>query len=123
MEEALQNILINTYNPDHNLRFAAEAALKQFLATNGSLSAMMNCIGRSDIHPDLRQATTLVLKNHIRDYWAGADKEKALPTSPQEKEYVKTGILQVLLDETNSSIRSVLAESILIISQTDFPDK
>jgi hypothetical protein len=57
-----------------------EAAFKQFLARNGTLSAMMNCVGHNDIHSDFRKATGLVLKYHIRDHFM-EEKDDSLPSS------------------------------------------
>jgi hypothetical protein len=132
MESALHDILINTYNPNHDLRVHAEQALQQFLLTHGSLTALINFIGSSSVHRELRQASGLVLKNRLRDYFYEDPKEykdrtlvkdKALPTSVEEKEYVKHQIVNILLGETDNSIRGILAEGIRVISEFEFPER
>lgn len=121
MEAALEGILINTYNPNQGLRKQAEQALQQFLATSGSLSAIINCIGNVNMHRELRQATSLVLKNRLRDYYSEGD--KALPAPQAEKDYLKQRIVQIILIETDNSIRGILAESIRIMAEFEFPQR
>jgi len=122
MESILQSILINTYNPNHDLRVQAEQALPQFLATSGSLTTLICFIGNGNIHRELRQATGLLLKNRLRDYWNNSE-GKGLPATLQEKEFLKENIVNVLLSETDNSIRGILAETIRIVSEYDFPTK
>jgi hypothetical protein len=122
MEAALEQILINTYNPNHDLRVNAEQQLQQFLATQGSLSALINFISNVNVHRELRQATGLVLKNRLRDYWADAS-SKALPSSQEEKEYLKERLLSTILSELDNSIRGILAESIRVVSEFEFPER
>lgn len=132
MESLLHDILINTYNPNHNLRVQAENALQQFLVTGGSLSALINFIGNTSLHRELRQASGLVLKNRLRDYFWVPEPNKpidviaqkaALPTSIEEKEFVKEKIVEILLNETDNSIRSILAEAVRVISEFEYPER
>lgn len=125
MEAALHDILINTYNPNHDLRVKAEQALQQFLVTQGSLTALINFIGSTAVHRELRQAASLVLKNRLRDYFCDNTKpqDKGLPSSPEEKEYVKHQMLNILLGELDNSIRGILAEGIRVVSEFEFPDR
>lgn len=117
MEATLESILINTYNSDAGLRAQAESALKQFQASNGALVALLNFIGNTNNHRELRQATGIVIKNSMRDYWSNK-----YNTTPEEKEMVKARLIDILLVEIDNSIRGILAESIRIVSETDFPD-
>jgi len=120
MESVLESILINTYNQDATLRAQAEQALNQFLLSSGALLALLNFIGNTNNHRELRQATGIVIKNKMRAFWSD-DAQNALKTDPQEKEQVKTRIVEILLVEVDNSIRGILAEAIRIISETDFP--
>lgn len=121
MEAVLESILINTYNPDAALRAHAEQALAQFLVSGGALVTLLNYIGNVHNHRELRQATGLVIKNNMRNYWS--DEKTAYVTTPEEKEVVKSRLLDILMVETDNSIRGILAEGIRIVSETDFPDK
>ena len=121
MEQALESILINTYNSDASLRAQAEQALNQFLAANGALVALLNFIGNTGNHRELRQATGLVIKNKMRDFWSD-DNTKYIITL-EEREVVKARLIDILLLEQDNSIRGILAEAIRIVSETDFPEK
>ena len=121
MESVLEAILINTYNPDANLRMQAEAALNQFLVTGGALVALLNFIGNTNNHRELRQATGIVIKNKMRDFWS--DDNTKYVTTPEEREVVKVLLVEVLLVEVDNSIRGILAEAIRIVSETDFPER
>ena len=121
MESVLESILINTYNPNSVLRAQAEAALNQFLLTGGALIALLNFIGNTNNHRELRQATGIVIKNKMRDYWSDDNTEYVI--TPEEREIVKTRLIEILLVEVDNSIRGILAEAIRIVSETDFPDR
>lgn len=121
MEQALESILINTYNQNAELRAQAEAALGQFLATSGALIALLNFIGNTNNHRELRQATGLVIKNKMRDFWS--EENKVYLITPEEREIVKARLIDILLVELDNSIRGILAEAIRIVSETDFPAK
>jgi hypothetical protein len=121
MEQALESIFINTYNPNAELRAQAETALGHFLATSGALVALLNFIGNTNTHRELRQATGLVIKNKMRDFWS--EEKTAYRITPEEREIVKARLVDILLVETDNSIRGILAEAIRIVSETDFPNK
>jgi hypothetical protein len=119
--DALQSVLINTYNPNQALRLEAENALKQFLETSGSFTLLINTIGNFQFHRDIRQATALIIKNRLRDYWTTGD--KSLPASDEEKAYFKGTVMGILLSETDNSIRGILAECVRITSEFEFPER
>jgi hypothetical protein len=122
MDTTLQSILINTYNPNHDLRVEAERALQSFLNSPGSLTALIACIGNNAIHRELRQATGLLIKNRLRDYWNN-NEGKGLPATDVEKESLKHHLVSILLMETDNSIRGILAEAIRVVSEYEFPNK
>lgn len=132
MESTLESILINTYNSDAGLRQQAENALAEFLSTPGSLNALVNYLGNSNNHRELRQATGLVIKNRLRDYWTDpsevdSEESKAAaaryPSTAPERDFVKDRLLQVLLVEVDNSIRGILAEAVRIVSEKEFPER
>lgn len=118
MEADLASILINTYNPNAQLRSQAENLLKEFFGRSGFLLSFLRIIGGTDVSKDLRQAATIALKNNIRNLWSHS-------TSIREDEAVmfKEQLLSILLVETDSSLRGLLAEIVRIVADTDFPDK
>lgn len=118
MEETLQNILINTYNPNNALRSQAEQALGLFVRERGALPAALRFIGNPNNHKELRQATGVFIKNNLRAVWTEEGR-----MNDQDKEAVKDGLIQVLLVETDNSIRGLLAEAIRMVSEFEFPAK
>lgn len=82
MDRALQEILINTYNVNADIRRQAEDALQQLLRTPNFLIAFIVVIEgypvpipdtvnvtSPSIHRDIRVAAAIVLKNKLRDIW------------------------------------------------------
>lgn len=118
--EALTAILIDTYNQNHDLRVNAEKNLQLFLNTPGSLTVLINTVA-ANIHNDLRKATALIVKNRLRDYWS--TETGALPATLDEKAHFKHQLMVTLLQEHDNSIRGILAESVRIVSEFEFPDK
>ena len=102
MEEVLQSILINTYNPDANLRGQAEKALDEFLRAPGAMVALLNFVANSQTR-ELRQATCITLKNKTRGFWE-ADCDTLPTLSPEEKEFTKHKLLEILLTEQVCSV-------------------
>lgn len=120
MASFLETILINTYNPNHDLRVQAEGQLQQFCQTNGSCSQFLQLVGNKSVHRDVRQAAEIVFKNRLRSYWTNSDN---LNVSPEEKEFVKSRILDILLVEEDKSIKGLLADNIRTICEFDYPEK
>lgn len=120
----IESILINTYNADPDLRKAAEKALNETLRQHHSLSAFVNFIGDANNHRDLRLAAAIAIKNKAREYWRD-DKltSDAFTISEEEKAYVKSTIIQVLLQEKDSAIRGLIAEVIRAYAEYDYPEK
>ena len=121
MESILNSILINTYNSDNQLRLQAESALAQFLTADGALIALLNFISNTTNHKELRQATGIVIKNKLRDYWSVDVVTHRLTV--EEKEIVKVLLVDILLAETENTIRGLVAECIRITSEFEFPER
>ncbi len=115
--DAVQLILINTFNPSKDLRDEAENKLKEYLKFPGALSNFLNFTGNPSTNIDLRKAASIVVKNNTREFW------KENLCSDAEKENIKNVLMQILLKETDNSIRGILAESIRNIAEFDFPTK
>lgn len=117
----LQNILINTYNPDPVSRKQAEASLEQYLHNIGAFYSLLDFIKSVDMGRDLRLAASIVTKNKARSYWR--TDEDVLPITPEEKETCKSLLMDILLVETDTAIRGMLAETVRTIAEFDFPDR
>jgi hypothetical protein len=128
MEARLQEILIHTYHADPQLRAQAEAALKQFVFSDGALFTILSFVGNQSIHRDLRQAAAIQLKNRITELWREAvddpnDPVQKIHLSVVDKENARGLFLTVLLVETDNSIRGLLAEAVKSIADVDYPLK
>jgi hypothetical protein len=119
MEDLLQSILINTYNQDSHLRQEAELALSQFLKRENALVTLLIYIGNVNNHKELRLATGILIKNKLRDFWTVPASE--ISASYEQKVFFKTNLLIILSSEENNAIRGLLAESVKIIAEFDYP--
>eukprot|EP01035_Chromulina_nebulosa_P031158 gene31158-41511_t len=130
--QELESILIHTYHPDAHLRHQAESALHAYLRQAGGFVFCLHFLAAgSHVHRDLRQATAIVIKNNTRPYWDSSSKPQGTSTesvpivewssSPEEREAVKALTIEVLLKEVDNSIRDLLAETLKIISEFEFP--
>lgn len=121
MDNMLQDILVNTYNPDPVARKQAEAALEQYLHNSGAFFSLLDFTKTQEKGRDLRLAASIVAKNKARSYWR--TDEDVLPISPEEKETCKTLLLEILLVEEDTAIRGMLAETVRTIAEFDFPNR
>ena len=122
MESALHDILIHTYNADPSLRKQAETALDQFVITDGALFVLLSFVGNQTMHRDLRQAAGIIIKNKICQLWrevAGDvnDPEQRVFLQPADKHQARGILLDVLLVETDNSIRGLMAEAIKSVAE------
>ena len=126
MESALHDILIHTYNADPSLRKQAETALDQFVITDGALFVLLSFVGNQTMHRDLRQAAGIIIKNKICQLWrevAGDvnDPEQRVFLQPADKHQARGILLDVLLVETDNSIRGLMAEAIKSVAEVTDP--
>ena len=119
MIQILHSILINTFNAEMTLRAEAEESLKRFLAMPNALLTLLCFIGNHEIHRDLRQAAAIAAKNNSKNFFR--TDESAIIISEQEKELIKPAVLDVLLNESDNSVRGLLAETIKNISEFEYP--
>lgn len=115
MEATLQNIIQNTYNPSHDIRFHAENQLKEFLLAPGALTSVINLSGNSQDR-NIRQVTAIILKNNIRNFLSD-NANSPYKCSNEEKEYLNKNLIEILLIEKDSSIRKIFSEAIRITCQ------
>ena len=121
MMSVLQSILVNTFNSDPNARHDAETNLKQYLTHATALSTLICFVGNREIHKDLRQAAAIVMKNNVKDFYR--NDEKAIPISQQEKDAIKPLLVDVMIAETDNSVRGILAETIKNVAEFEYPER
>ena len=122
MLDILQAILVNTFNPNSQIRLEAESNLNNFLTnTPSALTSLLLFIGSSSIHPDVRKAAAIVIKNNIKDFYR--QDERAVAITLDEKERAKLALVDVMLVEVDNSIRGILAESIRNVAEFEYPER
>jgi hypothetical protein len=122
MAEALYNILLHTYHPDKTLRTQAEQALEAYVTSDpNALAALLAMVKNREITIDLRKAAAVQVKNKIKPFWDPKDSSFAFPDT--HKNVVKTEIVMTILDESDNSIRRLLAESFRKMVEYDYPEK
>ena len=129
----LSAVLMNTYNPSQDIRLLAEEQLQQFLNTPGSAQVLLALIGQRDaVARDLRLAAVLVFKNNINDFWRTEEKLatakqsgiiiKTRALALEERESAKGALLEIMLNETDNSMRKSVAEAVKKVSENDPPE-
>ena len=127
--ETLKAVLLNTFNPDRQVRQLAEDSLRSYLSQANAFSGFLQLAVQPDGNNDVKMAASLALKNHVRHFWStGTGNANTLNPAPlfpmtlEEKEHVKVTIVEVALVETNNLIRAILAEIVKGIAEFEFPD-
>jgi hypothetical protein len=122
--KTLGSILVNTYNGDRELRKQAEASLTDYYTLPNAFSGFLSLVARADGDPNVRMAAALALKNKVRHFWSdglGTNPAPEFSMSPEEKEHVKVLIIDAVLAETNTALRTILAEILRGIAEMEFP--
>ncbi|KAH7322034.1 ARM repeat-containing protein [Rhizoctonia solani] len=124
----VSTLFATTFNPDPNVRIAAELELRKALAQPGMLSAVVQIVGTNGVDLSVRQAAVVFLKNAVaRGYGinnAAAQQQLSTPPIPHtDKQYIKQHILPLIVASPNRAIRIQLAAVLKTLVSHDFPDK
>ncbi|KAG9122758.1 hypothetical protein FRC07_000720 [Ceratobasidium sp. 392] len=124
----VSTLFATTFNPDPNVRIAAELELRQALAQEGMLSAVVQIVGTDGVDLSVRQAAVVFLKNSVaRGYGIGnATLSQQLSTPPihdSDKQVIKQHIIPLIVASPNRAIRIQLAAILKTLVAHDFPEK
>ncbi|CAE6520075.1 unnamed protein product [Rhizoctonia solani] len=124
----VSTLFATTFNPDLNVRTAAENELRKALGQPGMLSAVVRIVGTDGVDLSVRQAAVVFLKNAVsRGYGisnAAAQQQLSTPPIPDtDKRYIKQHILPLIVASPNRVIRIQLAAVLKTLVSHDFPDK
>ncbi|CAE6534492.1 unnamed protein product [Rhizoctonia solani] len=124
----VSTLFATTFNPDPNVRIAAELELRKALAQPGMLSAVVQIVGTNGVDLSVRQAAVVFLKNSVaRGYGitnASAQQQLSTPPIPEtDKQYIKQHILPLIVASPNRAIRIQLAAVLKTLVSHDFPEK
>ena len=124
-------------SPDNELRRDAEKFVYDSMEMNGFWSAMLHIA----THPqykegrriDVTQAAAIQFKNMAEIHWRFKNETHArdvvvegfrfIIIQNEDKEYIRTNIMSMLLEVTNPSVRSQLTYAVEWIVRIDFPEK
>ncbi|CEG35371.1 ran binding protein 7 [Plasmopara halstedii] len=122
---SLHNILLHTFSNDEAARKAAEEAVASLHTVPGSVQLLLQITVEQSVTREIRQAAAVSLKNLVQKYWEGADGPEGQwvqVISPADKVLGRQNGLEALLVAQDSSIRSLLAETVAYIARFDFPE-
>ncbi|KAG8702616.1 hypothetical protein FRC08_003362 [Ceratobasidium sp. 394] len=124
----VSTLFATTFNPNPNVRMAAELELRQALAQEGMLSAVVQIVGTDGVDLSVRQAAVVYLKNAVaRGYGvSNASAAQQLSTPPihnSDKQVIKQHIIPLVVASPNRAIRIQLAAILKTLVSHDFPDK
>lgn len=125
--QQIATLLTSTFNPDKNVRKAAEETLLN-LETSGSLFglATLYLTRRAELDKEIHIAAAIAFKNYIRRHWrvdnSDENSDQVNRIDPQQRDLIKQNITKIML-ESPEHIQRQLSEAITIIGQNDFPDR
>ncbi len=92
--QAIFQLFTQTIVPDQQARNAAEQHLKQAEQVDGFMSMLLQMIGSNEIQDAIKQSIAIFFKNRVRRGW---ETEKQCPIGPQDRIYIKSHILAVMV--------------------------
>jgi len=131
--EALHQTLQQSFSSDAALRVPAEKTIRNLKHVAGATAMLLQVATEKQVQYEVRQAAAIQLKNLCRQCWNGKsgfglftyEENKNDPPvilSDADKANVRVKIVESLLEETEKSVRDLMAEAIHFIAIHDFPD-
>ncbi|KAF4617901.1 hypothetical protein D9613_006252 [Agrocybe pediades] len=121
--QTLSNLFSTTYNPDPNVRKAAELQIRKIGNQEGMIAAILRIIAADNIDPATRQACSVWLKNRVHNSYAleVARRPDQTVIVASEREALRINILPLLAASPSRSISLQLANCLKSIVAHDFP--
>ncbi|KAF8157919.1 armadillo-type protein [Crassisporium funariophilum] len=121
--QTLSQLFATTYNPDPNVRKAAELEIRKIGNEEGMIAAILRIIAADNIDPATRQACTVWLKNRIHTSYSIEVSRRPDQTVilASEREALRINILPLLAASPSRSIAVQLANTLKSIVAHDFP--
>lgn len=133
--ESLHIALQQSFSPDASLRDPAEEKMKNLKYVNGATTMLLQVAAEKQVQKEVRQAATIQLKNLSRECWTeqisaitgepitfGENKKRVL-IPDEDKVSIRNHLIDVLLSESEKSIRDLLAETLHTLAIHDYPEK
>lgn len=144
--EALHVALQQSFHPDASVRDPAEKMIQNLKYVNGATAMLLQVAAEKQVAFEVRQAAAIQLKNICRDCWVervgfsgtpldnihnknnntNSTSSSSTPVprmSEHDQVLVKNALMDALLNEHETSVRDLLAETLHHISMHDYPLK
>ncbi|KAI3621267.1 nonsense-mediated mrna decay protein [Moniliophthora roreri] len=124
--QTLTNLFSTTFNPDPNIRKAAELQIRKVGNEEGMIAALLRIIAADSIDLATRQACSVWVKNRVSSHYSletptGRADRSPIPQS--DKNAVRSSILQLIAASPSRSISLQLASALKNIISHDFPER
>ena len=116
--------LQSTLHPSKDTREGATAALKAAESKAGFCVALLRIIRQSDAPITCRLSGATYLKNFVKKGWStgeGAGAENGSFLTAEEREQIRSDLLDTLLCTDVAELRNMLAEVLRIVASADYP--
>ncbi|PCH34394.1 ARM repeat-containing protein [Wolfiporia cocos MD-104 SS10] len=121
--EELQQCLQSALSSDPNIRMRAELRTSQLLAAPEAGSSLSQLISNQNWQLSLRQMACIMLRRFVNERWSPALPRFKGPVVPfEEKPPIRAAVFQGLSDP-ESKIRSLCAQALTVIANSDWPDE
>lgn len=124
--QTLSNLFGTTYNPDPNVRKAAELQIRKIGGQEGMIAALLQIIATDSVDLATRQSCAVYIKNRVSSSYFIADssapRASQIPIAPSDREALKSSILHLLATSPSRSITGQLSATLKILVSNDFPD-
>jgi len=145
--QALHVVLQSSFSADATIRGPAENTIKELKHVPGSTVMLLQVAAERQVQYEVRQAAAINVKNIIRECWTSSSHKSALARpssfsdsssqgddsnnnltstnellSDTDKATVRVLLTNVLLLESEKSIRDLLAEAMHFVAIQDFPE-
>ncbi|KAF9465308.1 armadillo-type protein [Collybia nuda] len=124
--QTLSNLFATTFNPDPNVRKAAELQIRKIGNEEGMITALLQIIAADSIDLATRQACSVWLKNRIHSHYS-VDATNRRPDqaiiATSDREYLRSQILSLLATSPSRSITVQIANTLKTVIAHDFPER
>ncbi|KAL0564749.1 Nonsense-mediated mRNA decay protein 5 [Marasmius crinis-equi] len=121
--QSLANLFSMTFNPDPNIRKAAELDIRKVSDEEGMLAALLEVIAGDFVDLATRQACSVWVKNRVSSHYLfGTVTGRAL-IHQSDKSALRSNIIPLIAGSPSHAISLQLASTLKSIISADFPDE
>ncbi|TFK34758.1 armadillo-type protein [Crucibulum laeve] len=126
--QTLSNLFATTFNPDPNVRKAAELQIRKIGNEEGMITALLQIIAADSIDLTTRQACAVWLKNRVHSTYTLEEpnlrgRPDLVPIANSDREALRAHVLPLLAASPSRSITLQLANTLKSIVAHDFPQR